>query len=43
MGKKNIKYGELMREMSSVRCETWTEEEKDRENLKDAGQVTRLY
>ena len=32
-----------MGEMSSVRCETWTEEEKDRENLKDAGQVTRLY
>ena len=32
-----------MREMSSVRCETWTEEEKDRENLKDVGQVTRLY
>ena len=32
-----------MREMSSVRCGTWTEEEKDRENLKDAGQVTRLY
>ena len=27
-GKKNIRYGELMREMSSVRCETWTEEEK---------------
>ena len=23
-----------MREMSSVRCETWTEEEKDREKLK---------
>ena len=32
-----------MREMSSVRCETWTEEEKDREKLKDPGQVTRLY
>ena len=29
--------------MSSVRCETWTKEEKDRENLKDAGQVTGLY
>ena len=32
-----------MREMSSVRCETWTEEEKDREKLKDAGQVIGLY
>ena len=32
-----------MREMSSVRSETWMEEEKDREKLKDAGQVTRLY
>ena len=32
-----------MREMSSVRCETWTEEEKYRENLKDAGQVTGLF
>ena len=41
--KKNRMYGELMREMSSVRCETWTEEEEDREKLKDAGQVTRLY
>ena len=32
-----------MREMSSVRCETWTEEGKDGEKLKDAGQVTGLY
>ena len=32
-----------MREMSSVRCETWTEEEKDRKKLKDAGQVKHLY
>ena len=32
-----------MREMSSVRSETWTKEEEDREKLKDAGQVTRLY
>ena len=32
-----------MREMSSVRCETWTKEEKDREKLKDLGQVIRLY
>ena len=29
--------------MSSVKSETWTEEEEDREKLKDAGQVTRLY
>ena len=32
-----------MREMSSVRSETWAEEEKDKEKLKDAGQVTRLH
>ena len=32
-----------MREMSSVRCETWTEEEKDREKLKDLRQITSLY
>ena len=36
-------YGELMREMSSVRSETWTKEEEDREKLKDTGQVTGLY
>ena len=29
--------------MSQVMCETWTEEEKDREKLKYAGQVIRLY
>ena len=32
-----------MGEMSSVRCEMWTEEEEDGENLKDLGQVTGLY
>ena len=36
-------YGELMREMSSVRCETWKKEEEDGEKLKDLGRVTRLY
>ena len=36
-------HGELMREMSSIRCGAWTEEEKDREKLKDLGQVTRLH
>ena len=28
MGKRNRMYGELMREMSSIRYGAWTEEEK---------------
>ena len=32
-----------MRGMRSDRYEVWTAKKKDREKLKDAGQVTRLY